>query len=218
MSNVAPAIDDAERGANRSPLESARAPGTLPDTPRGASTLEAGMALLVAIELTAMASILVSYFYVRFHATVWPPPGFPARPSVVLPTVATGIAVASAIAIRVARAKARRIGAAALKVWLVPPLLLVSAYIVIEALEMARRPYGWASHVYGSLVWTTSGYQLVHAVVLWLAGGYVWALALFGHASRARADVVSALSIYWVFVAVSSVLVLFTLYVSPHVL
>ena len=53
-----------------------------------------GVLLLIAAELTLFASLIATYFYLRFKDPTWPPAGVP-KPEVALPLVFTGILVAS---------------------------------------------------------------------------------------------------------------------------
>src|SRR5919199_965929 len=75
-----------------------------------------GMAMLVATEATLFGTLISTYFYLRFQAVEWPPPGIE-PPSVPLPLSLTGGLVATSVpfllAVRAARG-ARRARAATL--------------------------------------------------------------------------------------------------------
>jgi len=49
-----------------------------------------GMAMLVASEATLFGTFIGSYYYLRFGAQHWPPPGTP-EPRVVVPLILAGV-------------------------------------------------------------------------------------------------------------------------------
>src|ERR671930_379199 len=55
-----------------------------------------GMLLLIATEFTLFASLIASYFYLRFQNDQWPPAGIE-HPSVTLPLVLTGVLVLTTV-------------------------------------------------------------------------------------------------------------------------
>lgn len=190
----------------------------LPRLPRqGRSIAWGGMALLVAIELTAMGALVVSYFYLRVNTALWPPPGVD-LPEVGLPLLETGLLLASLVPMRLAE-RAWATGRPHALRWLLPGVLgLVAAALVVKGLELAELPYSWRSHAYGSAVWTLHGYSALHALVLLPALGVLWLLLVRGHLNAERGVAVEALALYTYFVGASAVLTLLTTTLSPYLL
>src|ERR671930_2373052 len=55
-----------------------------------------GVALLVATETAFFGTLIASYFYLRFRASQWPPPGIE-PPDVTAPLILTGALVATSV-------------------------------------------------------------------------------------------------------------------------
>src|ERR671936_3065450 len=66
-----------------------------------------GMAVFVATEATLFGTIFGSYFYLRFQALHWPPPGID-DPKLTLPLVLTGVLVATSAPVQLAYSWAAR--------------------------------------------------------------------------------------------------------------
>lgn len=162
-----------------------------------------GVILLVAIEATLLALFVVSYVYLWLGSPQWPPPGVGA-PDLLSPTVGQLLLLVSPLPAWLGLRALMRGRRGPLLVGLPLGLLLAGGYLVLKTGEYARRAFGWDAHAYGSLDWTMSGYAALHVVVLLLAGGFVWLLALRGHFHTGRYTGVQALLIYWLFVALGS--------------
>jgi cytochrome c oxidase subunit III len=190
---------------------------TLPRLPRGPSTAWGGMALLVTIELTAVSSLVVSYFYLRVGTTFWPPPGVD-LPKVLKPAVETGLLLASLVPMRLGERAWARGNLGALR-WLLPVVMgLVAAALVVKGLELAGLSYSWSSHAYGSIVWTMHGYSALHTVVLLGALAVLWLLLVRGHLDAELSVGVEVLALYTYFVGASALLTFATTTLSPHLL
>jgi cytochrome c oxidase subunit I+III len=192
-------------------------PSNLPAVPKGLSTLWVGVALLALIELTAMVTLVVSYFYLRASNEVWPPPGVP-LPDWLLSGAGTLLLVASGVLIRVAEKRFAAGSGGPLRVLLPLAMLLALGYLGLKAFELGDSPYTWASHAYGSMIWTINGYESFHVIAVLVMGVALWALHHRGYLVGRRYVVVSAIAFYWYFVVASALLVYLGLYVSPYLL
>jgi cytochrome c oxidase subunit I+III len=187
----------------------------LPARPRGRSPAWAGMAMLVAIELTAMGALLAGYFYLRIRQTEWPPGGIP-HPDVLLPAVAAGLLLLSGLPMWLAERATRAGAVARVRTWVPLGLLLAAAYLALSIVSHARLDYGPTSHAYGSIVWTISGYSALHVVAVLVLGSMLWLLHRRQYLHGRRLAAVEAIGVYWYFVALSAVPVFVTLYVAPY--
>src|SRR3954447_7884902 len=169
-----------------------------------------GMLLLIATEFTLFASLIASYFYLRFQVSSWPPAGID-PPSVTLPSVFTGILVASCIpvfgAVRMARAGRRPAawGLLAVAFALQASYLGLQLWLFVDDLNS----FSPTETAYGSIYFTLLGIHHVHVAVgllldLWLLGALAFGLTNY------RLLALRVIAMYWYFVAAVAVLVLMT--------
>ncbi|WP_438025255.1 cytochrome c oxidase subunit 3 [Sorangium sp. So ce233] len=190
----------------------------LPRTGSGwSSTVVWGIALLVLIEAVGAASLLTSYFYLRVRAGAWPPAGHE-PPALALASVAAGALAASVVPVAWAERAARRGAQRRLKVGLLLGLLLLAGYAALSVRDLVTGTASWDADIYGSILWTITGHQLMHVLVLGAFAGAVAALAWRGHFDRERRDAVQAAALYWYFVAASGLLGYATVHVAPRLL
>jgi heme/copper-type cytochrome/quinol oxidase subunit 3 len=169
-----------------------------------------GMALLIATEFTLFASLIASYFYLRFQNSAWPPAGIE-DPSVTLPAVFTGILVATCIpmwgAVRAARAGRR---AAA---W-----LLIAVAFAVQAAYLGLQLWLFVDDLnsfsptetaYGSIYFALLGIHHVHVAVGLLLDVWLLAVLAFG-LTNYRLLGLRVIAMYWYFVAAVGVLVTLT--------
>jgi cytochrome c oxidase subunit III len=169
-----------------------------------------GMAIFVASEATLFGALLGTYYYLRFKALNWPPPGVP-DPKIALPLILTAILVATSLpmqaALRAARSGRRSASLAALAM----ALAVQSAYFGVQMhLYLADldkvRP---GETAYGSSYVTLLGAHHTHVAVglllnLWLL------LRLSTGLTSYRVTGLWATTFYWHFVNVLAVFVVLT--------
>jgi heme/copper-type cytochrome/quinol oxidase subunit 3 len=169
-----------------------------------------GMALVIATEFTLFASLIASYFYLRFQVSSWPPAGIE-PPSVTLPAVFTAILVASCIpvygAARMARAGRRPAawGLIALAFAMQAAYLGLQLWLFVDDLNT----FSPTETAYGSIYFALLGIHHVHVAVgllldLWLLGVLAFRLTNY------RLLALRVIGMYWYFVASVAVLVLLT--------
>ena len=169
-----------------------------------------GVLLLIATEFTLFASLIATYYYLRFKDVTWPPPGVP-KPEVTLPLVFTGMLLVSVLPMAgaVRAAKAARVRAA----W-----LLLAAATVIQATYLGLQihlffddlaKFAPSDSAYGSIYYVLVGLHHAH-VALGIAAS-VWLLTrLLGGLTNYRLLALRVISYYWYFVAAIAVPVVFT--------
>lgn len=169
-----------------------------------------GMALLIATEFTLFASLIASYFYLRFQNDQWPPAGIE-PPSVTLPLVLTGVLVLTTIpmfgAVRAARGGLRG------RAWALVALALLvqGAYLGLQIWLFTRdmNSFSPSETAYGSIYFTLLGVHHVHvalglALDLWLLGAIAFGLTNY------RLIALRVIALYWYFIAFVGVLVVLT--------
>jgi cytochrome c oxidase subunit 3 len=169
-----------------------------------------GIALVIAGELTLFASLIATYFYLRFRTGVWPPDGIP-KPLVAEPLLLTALLVASTVpmaaAVRAARAARRR-----LAWWLVAgATVMQGAYLGLQINLFADdfHKFGPSEDAYGSIYFTLLGVHHAHVAAglvldAWLIGALAFGLTNY------RLLALRIAAYYWYFVAAIGVVVTFT--------
>ncbi len=174
-----------------------------------------GVVFLVLIEATLLCLWAVSYLYLRMGVESWPPPGV-ARPGLLWPTIGQLLLLLSPMPIWIALRSARDPASDDAPPRMIPiAMLLASGYLALKAWEYWEKDYLWTSHAYGSLDWSMSAYAVFHVIVVLLAGAVMWAFSTRGELQERSRAGLQALLIYWVFVALGSLLFFGTQYLVP---
>ena len=185
------------------------------EVPGKRASVYSGMLLFIVIEATVIASLLTSYYYLRVMTREsWPPPGV-SPPELLRPAFSLGLLVASLAPMIAARIAHHRQNHTAFHGAALLGVVLLLAYLGVSFYDLRELPYDWRFHVYGSLVWTLTGYQLLHVIGLtMLALGVIF---LGGPSARLpREAAVTVLLLYWAFVVVVALPSYFTVYATPH--
>ncbi len=169
-----------------------------------------GALLLIATEITLFGSLIAAYFYLRFQATAWPPPGIP-KPSVSLPLMLTGVLLASCLPMlaSVRAAVAGRVRAA----WWLLALATVAqgAYLGLQIHLFVDdiNTFGPADDAYGSIYFTLLGIHHAH-VAVGLALDAWLLFRLLGGITNYRLIALRVVALYWYFVSLMAVFVVLT--------
>lgn len=156
-----------------------------------------GMVVFVATEVTLFATLIGSYYDLRFKTPQWPPPGVP-DPKLVLPLVLMAALVATSIPVQLAVGFSRRAQALRAQVALLTAMAVQIAYLAVQIHLFADdlshfRPQGSA---YGSIYFTLLGTHHLHVVVGILLEAWL-VLRLFAGMTRYRRVGIEATAFYW---------------------
>ena len=173
-----------------------------------------GMVVFVATEMTLFATMIGSYFDLRFKTPQWPPHGVP-DPKLALPLVLTAALVATSVPVQLAVGFTRRGRARSAQLAILAAVAVQIAYLGVQIHLFADdlshfRPQDSA---YGSIYFTLLGTHHLHVVVgilleVWLV------LRLFAGVTRYREVGMQATAFYWHAVNVLAVAVTLVV-VSP---
>jgi heme/copper-type cytochrome/quinol oxidase subunit 3 len=169
-----------------------------------------GMAIFSASEAMLFGALLGTYYYLRFKAVHWPPPGTP-EPKVVLPLVLTAILVATSIPMQAALRAAREGRLAAIRLALTIALAAQATYFGLQIHlfldDLAKFTPG--EHAYGSIYFTLLGAHHTHVAAGLLLD--VWLLLrLSTGLTKYRLTALWATTFFWHFVNALAVLVVLT--------
>jgi heme/copper-type cytochrome/quinol oxidase subunit 3 len=175
-----------------------------------------GMVLALASDVSAFASLIAAYFYVRFVTSdTWPPPGDP-LPKLLLSSIMTGLLVVSVLPMALADLGLKAGSRSRLLLGAFTTALLGAAFVVLEIVEWADElKSSWPTkNAYGSLSYTLTGYHVVHIALGVLALLLLVVAALAGRVRSAHHVWVRVFALFWYSSVVVWVLLYATLYWS----
>ena len=170
-----------------------------------------GMIMLVASEATLMGSFVATYWYLRLHATHWPPPGIP-EPRVVVPMAMTGVLLASSIPMALAARAVRAGRPAATRLWLLAAFVVQAGYLAYEFDDYRGQLHrvDMTKDAYTSIYYLLLGADHAHVLLGLLLD--VWLLAKLSRGlTMYRLNATVAIAWYWYFVSALTLIVVGTL-------
>jgi len=189
-----------------------RAPAASPEPVMSGSQ---GIWWLIATEGALFAYLIFSYFYSMLYATgPWPPDGPPSL-SLALPN--TLVLLTSSLVLEVGARAIRRDRRRMLLWCLLGTIVLGAAFVGVQLVEWSQKPFGVASHLYGSFYFVITGFHMAHVVVGLVAIGVLAIWTMRGRVGMAQHEHVSIAALYWHFVDVVWLAVFTTFYLSPLV-
>jgi heme/copper-type cytochrome/quinol oxidase subunit 3 len=178
-----------------------------------------GMIWLILTEATLFASLLVSYWYLRFRSTpAWPPGGIH-KPELTLPLIMSAILWSSSLPVHLADRGIRNGNVRRLRLGLLVGWILGATFVVLQlAVEYPEvlKEFSPRTNAYGSLFFTITGFHGLHVIVGLLFSLWVQVRAWRGAFDAERHVSVQNFAMYWHFVDTVWVFILLTLYLSPY--
>ncbi|MEX2598249.1 MAG: cytochrome c oxidase subunit I [Dehalococcoidia bacterium] len=169
--------------------------------------------------LTAIGSVVVflvfAYFFLRMGAAAWPMEGLPS-PNLLIGGVAAVLLAVSTACVAGAERKLKQEADDQISTLMAGALVLAFALVSVVTWELLRQPFSHQTNAYASLVITLPGLYLLLLLsgMLWL--GVLLVHQVLGHAMARRRLAVQIFALYWYFLAGAGLLILATVYLSPH--
>jgi len=177
------------------------------------------MAWLIATEATLFASLIASYFFLRFrHGVEWPPDGLP-LPALELPMIMSALLLSSSIPVHIAESAIKKGKQGTLRGGLAAGFALGATFLVLTVgVEWPETLHEFTprTNVYGSLFFTITGFHAMHVLVGLAMSLWTQVRAWHGAFDADRHVTVQNFTMYWHFVDVVWIFVFLTLYVSPR--
>jgi cytochrome c oxidase subunit I+III len=202
------------RAAGPGELEVSHLPATVFGS-RG--TLWWGVMGMMAIEGTAFALLIVSYFYLRDRSLDWPPTPLSLRQS--MPSaIATLVLIVSALPNYFSVQAAKRGALAPMRRNLIAVIALGMVFLGLRWYELQTLPFRWDTHAHGSLFWTLMLLHVVHTITSALETALMALVLFVGPVQEKHLVDVEANALYWYFVVLLGAALFAVLYLDPRVL
>jgi heme/copper-type cytochrome/quinol oxidase subunit 3 len=175
------------------------------------------MIFVVCTEGALFGYLLFSYYYFasQAHSIGYFPPGGPPSLSLALPD--TIVLLLSSVAVSWAQLNIKRDDNIRLVIGLGVGAVLGIIFLVVQYFEWAEKKFTLASHPYGSLYFTITGFHMAHVFVgvLVLLSLFVW--SWMGYFNKVRYAHIHIGALYWHFVDAVWLLIFFTFYITPRI-
>ena len=169
---------------------------------------------VIAIEGTVFVMMLVTYFYLRSIAEMWPLGVQP--PELLWGTLNTVIMVLSVIPNHWAKHAAKRHDLATTRLAMVLALAFAVAFLVVRIFEFMALNCRWDTNAYGSAVWTLMGLHTTHLITDFLDSLVLAVLLFTGPLESKRFVDVFENAMYWDFVVIAWLPIYAVVYWAPR--
>lgn len=175
------------------------------------------MALVCASEAALFAYFIVGYFYLGVSNPAWPPAGIE-LPKLEKPLIMTVLLVSSSIVLIVAERQREHGKRGLYRALTAVTVLLGAGFLVLQGFEYHEklRTMTPMSNAYASTFYTITGFHGAHVGFGLLLLLYTLLRDAFGRIDPERPIVVKVTSLYWHFVDAVWLVILTSLYLSPH--
>lgn len=172
-----------------------------------------GMAAMIATEASLFSYLIFSYLYLASQAPQhWPPEGLP---KIGIGTLNTCVLLSSSLFVWLAERQVQRRRPRWAVAAMACAIALGAVFLGIQISEWHRHPYGMATHQYGSLYFTITGFHVVHVVVGLLVLAFLLIWTSRGYFDERHHAALTIGGLYWHFVDVVWLFIFTTLYVTP---
>jgi cytochrome c oxidase subunit III len=172
-----------------------------------------GMVFFIASEAVFFANLIASYLYLRIRAgSAWPSVDVDQR----LAVVNTIILVSSSVTLHFGARAIARGNKKGLSRWLLPTVLLGTAFICIQLYEYHSNGFGPSTNIYGSDFYTLTGFHGAHVTVGILILLVCWLRSLRGDFTAEKHFALTAGEMYWHFVDAVWIFLVLLLYFVVH--
>lgn len=174
-----------------------------------------GIIGLILIEMSVVAAFVISYFYLVMINPSWPPIGHPAS-ELLWPTASVVILLMSCVTMYLASKAINRDRITAFVTHTSISVALACSVLVIRWQQFQTFDFRWDEHVYGSLVWTISGFHFLHVVSAAIGTAVVATLGALKFFNSKQRIAIVVDTMYWNFVGLAWIPFYLVLYIVPR--
>lgn len=175
------------------------------------------MVLLCMSEGALFAYFVVAYFYLGLQSPAWPPPGIE-KPKLALPLVMTALLLSSSVVLIVGERQREHGKRGRHRACTTITVLLGLGFLALQVREYSEklqhmRPQ---SNAYASTFYTITSFHGMHVAFGLLLLLWMLLREVRGRVDPERPVAIKVTSLYWHFVDAVWLVILTTLYLSPH--
>ena len=167
-----------------------------------------GLTIFQISWILVFVCMVVVNVQLRWSQASWPPPGVE-QPSPILPTLATGLLLVSAMLARNATRAIKRDEVQRFRAQWLPVIALGAGFVAIMAFEWLRIPY---TGIYSDVFRMMTAFHSIHALAIGLFMGMIYRRAQTGLYGSANFWPVEGAAALWYFVIVAWILFYVVLY------
>ena len=205
-------------GSRRRICSSRQVPGkdnkmdsTAIETTKPRNPIYAGIIAFIFSESFLFSALFFAYYYMKFDSPVWPPQGVTVDLTFAIPL--TVILLTSSLVVWAAGKFLEHGNVVALTMLLALTILLGAGFMGITVFEWLNAGFTPASHAYGSIFFTLTGFHFMHVFGGTLLLTILTVRSLRGHYSSKSMTGIKIGSYYWHFVDVIWILVFITVFI-----
>jgi cytochrome c oxidase subunit 3 len=181
-----------------------------PDTP-----IWWGIIGLILIEMSVVSAFVVSSLYLQMMNKQWPPSGTEV-PDILLPTLSLIVLLVSCVTMYLASKVINKNQIGRFVFYTFASVILALIVLAIRWQAFHNFEFRWDEHVYGSLVWTITGFHFVHVVSAAIGTAVIGLAGMVGFITRQRKIGVVVDTLYWNFVTLAWIPFYIVLYWVPQ--
>lgn len=174
-----------------------------------------GIIGLILIELSVVSAFTVTYLYLYMQHSQWPPENIPAPP-LTIPTWSMLLMLVSCVTMYLAGKAIEKNQSWRFVVYTFASVIMASTVLWIRWLQFGNFDMRWDEHVYGSLLWTISGFHFIHIVSAAIGTAAIGCFGMAGFYTKQRQIGVVVDTMYWNFVAFAWLPFYLVLYFFPR--
>lgn len=176
-----------------------------------------GMVLVCLTEASLFAYFIVSYFYLDVKNPAWPPAGTE-DPSLKLPLIMTAVLLSSSGVLLFAEKRREHGSRGVYRAATMVTVLLGLAFLALQVKEYSDKLHRFTpqSNAYASVFYTITSFHGAHVAFGLLLLLYTLLRDVFGKIDPERPILIKVTSLYWHFVDGVWLVILTSLYLSPH--
>jgi cytochrome c oxidase subunit I+III len=173
-----------------------------------------GTLIALLADGTLFVSLLFAYYFLWTVSPQWPPPGFD-EISLALPAAAFGALIIAGFATVWAGSRIRTGKPGGSQAAYVVAALLGIAFIALQVTALYSSEVPAKEHAYGALLYTISGFQIVHVAVAVLMAGFALLRVRRGYLRADRPGEGKVVALFWQYTMLQWLLGFATIHVFP---
>lgn len=176
-----------------------------------------GIIGLILIELSVVSAFTISYFYLQMINDAWPPLNLE-PPNLTIPTVNLALLLTSCGTMYLAGKAIDKNHVTRFVIYTFTSVSLACTVLWLRWHQFDRFGISWDEHVYGSLLWTITGFHFLHVVSAAIGTAVIAGMGIWGYFKKERQLGVVVDTLYWNFVAIAWIPFYFVLYWAPRII